>query len=98
VSLWRMSGGQTFHAIDWRWIAKGLGVALPLMLASLAVRGIFTIDRFWVEAIGGASTLGAYVLFVGVATAVLSFVDAGIVDFAYPRVIRSARSGANTNF
>ncbi|MFN4211028.1 MAG: lipopolysaccharide biosynthesis protein [Devosia sp.] len=98
ASLWRMSGEQAFGAISWRWIARGLGVALPMMLASLAVRGIFTIDRFWVEAIGGAGVLGAYVLFVGVATAVLSFVDAGIVDFAYPRVIRAARSGAAADF
>lgn len=98
ASLWRMSGGQAFNAINWRWIVNGLGIALPLMLGSLAVRGIFTFDRFWVEAIGGASVLGAYVLFVGVATAVLSFVDAGIVDFAYPRVVRAARSGAGADF
>lgn len=98
ASLYRVSGHGISSAIDWRWIAKGMSVALPLMLASLSIRGLFTIDRIWVQMIGGADVLGAYVLFISVATAILSFVDAGIVDFAYPRVVRAARSGETKEF
>lgn len=98
ASLRRIESDKAAASINWSWLARGLKVALPLMLASLAVRGIFTLDRFWMEMIGGAGVLGAYVLFIGVATAVLSFVDAGIVDFAYPRVVGAARSNKPETF
>lgn len=81
------------HPVDWRWIALGLRTSLPLMVASLAVRGIFTIDRFWADALGGPAALGAYVLFVGLAMAVLSFLDAAVIDFAYPRIVAAVKSG-----
>lgn len=98
VVLNRIAGKGAAFSLDWSWIKQGLGVALPLMIASLAIRGIFTVDRFWVEAIGDGSTLGAYVLYVSAASAILSFVDAGIVDFAYPRVVRAAKAGDLTDF
>lgn len=81
------------HPVDWRWIVLGLRTSLPLMVASLAVRGIFTVDRFWADALGGPAALGAYVLFVGLAMAVLSFLDAAVIDFAYPRVVATVKSG-----
>ncbi|EKF59374.1 O antigen flippase [Agrobacterium albertimagni AOL15] len=97
-TLLRLTGQTGANSINWRWIVKGLSVALPLMIASLSLRGVFTIDRVWIELIGGAEVLGAYVLFIGVATAILSFVDAGIVDFAYPRIVLAARSGKSEEF
>lgn len=96
--FYRITERVAARHIDWRWIGKGLTVALPLMAASLSIRGIFTIDRIWVEQLSGGDVLGAYVLFIGVATAILSFVDAGIIDFAYPRVVKSAKTGNNTEF
>lgn len=98
ASLYHITDRSTVKAVDWRWIGKGLSVALPLMVASLSVRGMFTIDRIWVEWIGGADVLGAYVLFIGVATAILSFIDAGIVDFAYPRIVLAAKTGKIEEF
>lgn len=35
--------------IDWGWIATGIKVAIPFLLATLAIRGIFTFDRYWVK-------------------------------------------------
>lgn len=98
ASLYRITERGPAQGIDWRWIGKGLTVALPLMVASLSIRGLFTIDRIWVERLGGGDVLGAYVLFISVATAILSFVDAGIIDFAYPRVVKTAKTGNATEF
>lgn len=93
VRLLELPRSSLRQPIDWRWIAVGLRTSLPLMVASLAVRGIFTIDRFWADALGGPATLGAYVLFVGLAMAVLSFLDAAVIDFAYPRIVATVKSG-----
>lgn len=79
------------HPINWTWIRRGVRAAIPLLIASLAMRGIFTIDRYWVESISSLSVLGAYVLFVGMASAVLSFLDAGVVVFFYPKLVSSAK-------
>ena len=94
----RFDDAATSPSIDWRWIGKGLRVAAPLLLASLSIRGIFTIDRYWVESAAGLSALGAYVLFIGMATAVLSFLDAGVIDFLYPRLVAAARAQDDAAF
>lgn len=79
--------------IDFVWLIHGLKVALPFFIASVAVRGIATFDRFFVEEFGGLELVGVYVVFIGMATAVISFIDAGVVDFAYPKLVSAARAG-----
>jgi O-antigen/teichoic acid export membrane protein len=84
--------------VDWRWIKKGIGVAIPLLIGTLAVKGLNTFDRYWVESIGGLEPVAAYVLFAGIATAVKAFLDAGVFVFSYPGLIRAARDGNPTVF
>ncbi|MBH2032227.1 MAG: oligosaccharide flippase family protein [Pseudomonadales bacterium] len=73
--------------VDWKWIRKGLKVAIPLLVATLAIRGVFTLDRYWFGALAGLDILGAYVLFMGVCNALMSFLDAGVFAFIYPSLI-----------
>lgn len=80
ISGWRKE-------IDWSWIGKGLKVATPFLIATLAIRGVFTLDRYWLEALAGLEVLGAYVLFMGLCTALMSFLDAGVFAFNYPGLI-----------
>ena len=89
---------QKLSPIDWRWIRKGIGIALPMLAAALAIRGLFTFDRYWIEALGGFDTLGAYVLFAGIAGGIISFLDAGVVVFFYPRLISAARNNKVVEF
>lgn len=73
--------------IDWHWIGKGLRTAIPLLLATLAIRALFTLDRYWFEALAGLQIVGAYVFFMGMSNALISFLDAGVFSFMYPRLI-----------
>lgn len=86
------------NPIDWGWILQGIKIAIPLLLASLVVRGMFTFDRFWVESISGLGALGAYVFYMGMATAVLSFLDAGVIVFVFPGLVAAAKSGDDAKF
>ena len=99
-SLWvaRAIELRRFTAIDWKWIKKGVRVALPMLAAALAISGLLTFDRYWIEALGDLETLGAYVLYAGIATAVISFLDAGVVVFFYPRLVGTARSKNTQEF
>ncbi|WFE72462.1 hypothetical protein P8S55_05035 [Halomonas sp. M1] len=76
-------------SINWNWISRGIKVAFPLLVATLALRGMFTIDRYWVQNLSGTDVLAAYVLYAGVANTVMSFLDAAVFVFLYPKIIRA---------
>jgi len=101
VGAWRLSqlgisGWQ--RSIDWQWIIKGLRIALPLLAATLAIRGVFTLDRYWFEALSSREVLGAYVLFMGFCGALMAFLDAGVFAFIYPGLISAHNKGEDAAF
>ena len=73
--------------VDWEWVKKGLRIAVPMLVATLALRGLYTVDRYWFEALAGLEVLGAYVLFMGMCNALLGFMEAGVFTFLYPAMI-----------
>lgn len=84
--------------VEWVWLKKGVLVALPLLMATLALRGIMTVDRFAFEVLNGPDLLGVYTLFMGMAGAVLAFMDAGVFAFLYPRMITAHNSDDQSGF
>lgn len=98
VAIWklkslRMGGWQS--ALDWQWIKKGIVISTAFLLATLALRGIQTFDRYFLEALGSIETVGAYVLFFGVAGTLLTFLDAGVFAFTYPALIKHHQAQEN---
>ncbi len=73
--------------VDWRWIRKGVAVSSMFLIATLALRGVQTLDRYWLEALNGIDMVAAYVLLLGVASTLLVFLDAGVFAFTYPSLI-----------
>ncbi|WP_298624461.1 oligosaccharide flippase family protein [uncultured Zoogloea sp.] len=89
ISKLRMLGIKGWKdSLDWHWIKRGIAVSTAFLVATLALRGIQTFDRYWLEAIGGVEVVAAYVLFTGVAGSLLAFLDAGVFSFAYPMFIK----------
>ena len=91
ISGWRKK-------IDWQWIGKGLKIAIPLLIATLALRGLFTVDRYWFADLANLETLGAYVLFMGISSALVSFLDAGVFAFIYPGLISAYHNKDSEEF
>lgn len=91
--LWRLDRSALARPVDWGWIRRGLRVAVPLLAGTLALRGIYTFDRYWMESFGGVAALAAYVLFAGIANAMMNFLDAGVFAFKYPALVRAAGQG-----
>ena len=89
VVLAKMGISGWSQKTDWSWIVKGIKIALPFLVATLALRGIQTIDRYWFESLVGLETLAAYVVFIGMSNALLSFLDAGVFAFLYPILVRA---------
>lgn len=77
-------------AINWQWIKRGTHVALPFVFATLSLRALYTVDRYWIEALNGLEVLAAYVLFMGIANVIMTFLDAAVFTFIYPTLIAAA--------
>lgn len=74
--------------IDWIWVKKGILTSMAFLTATLALRGIQTFDRYWLEELGSIEDVATYVLLLGVASALLIFLDATLFSFAYPTLIQ----------
>ena len=81
----RISGWST--PVDWAWVKKGVAISTAFLAATLALRGFQTLDRYWLEALGGIELVGAYVLLLGIAGTMIVFLDAGIFAYTYPALI-----------
>lgn len=90
LGLWyirRQSFGSWRHPVDWAWVRRGIKISTAFLIATLALRAMQTSDRYLVEAFTGLEGVAAYVLFLGVASALMTFLDAGVFAFAYPELI-----------
>lgn len=74
--------------INWTWIKKGIAYSIAFLIATLAFRGVLTFDRYWLEAIDGIELVGAYILLIMIAGSLVTFLDAAVFSFAYPKLIR----------
>lgn len=83
---------------DWSWIIRGIKTAFPLLLATLSIRGIYTLDKYWFEHLTSLEILGAYILFIGMTNALLSFLDAAVFMYTYPTLIGAFNSGSKRAF
>lgn len=84
--------------VDWSWVRRGLKISIPLLVGTLFLRGIYTIDRYWFEILVSREALGAYVLFIGICNALMSFLDAGVFVYSYPSLIKKYNEGDQKGF
>lgn len=92
----KMGGWNT--KINYAWIKDGIKVSGLFLIATLALRGLQTIDRYWVQYLNGLEVVGAYVLFIGMASTLMTFLDAGVFSFSYPTLINMYNQGDKKGF
>lgn len=73
--------------VDWYWVKKGIAISTAFLVATLALRGFQTIDRYWLESLGGIEVVGAYTILIGVAGTLMVFLDAGVFAYTLPALI-----------
>lgn len=84
--------------VDWNWLRKGIKVSGFFLLATLALRAVQTLDRYFQQSFAGIDSVAAYVLFLGMAAALLTFLDAGVFAFGYPDLIARYQRGDASRF
>ncbi|MCK5354868.1 MAG: hypothetical protein KAJ63_07085 [Methyloprofundus sp.] len=93
--LW---GDFFISSIDWSWIYQGLKVAALFFVGTIAIRGIFTLDRYFVEVISGSKILGVYTLYMGICFSLIGFIDAAVFSFRYPKLVSLYSSNQRGKF
>lgn len=81
------------NEIDLQWIRRGVRVALPFMIGTLCLRGIVTVDRYWLEALTNRELLGVYTFFLGMVSTLPALLEAGVLAFLSPGLISAAHKG-----
>jgi len=59
---------------------------------------LYTLDRYWLDALAGLEVMGAYVPFMRIANAMLPFLDAGVIAFSYPKLITALQQASSAEF
>ena len=96
--LYKKNIGNWKKKLKLKWIFRGIKIAIPLLISTLALRTILTIDRYWIDYLLGSEILGVYVLFIGFVASMMSFMDAGVFSFRYPNLIRYHNLKKKINF
>lgn len=97
-SLKKAKMGGWKSEIDYSWILKGIKVSGLFLIATLALRGLQTVDRYWMQYLNDLEVVGAYVLFIGMASTLMTFLDASVFSFSYPALIKLKNDGDKIAF
>jgi hypothetical protein len=87
-------GAKSAARLDFSRIRRGLLVSVVFLVASLASKGMLTIDRYLLQGFEGAEAVGVYTFYAGIANVILLTVESGVLASRFPRLIASHRSGA----
>lgn len=101
IGMWailREASPWHFWPWDWAWLRRGFGVGLLFLTATMCFKALTTFDRYVVKALDGLDQLGVYVFYMGMAMAIMSFLDAAVLSFLYPRMISAYRQGDHVTY
>ena len=91
--IYREISPWTFYEIDWVWIKKGFKIAALFFIATICFKALTTTDRYIVEILNNLDILGVYVLYIGIAMSVVTFLDTAVFSFLYPRAVTLFKKG-----
>lgn len=99
-ALVKASGGLGFlsEGVDWRWIRRGLKVAIPMFIGTISLNFVTSVDRYWFESLQGREMLGGYVFYMSISAAMMSFLEAGVFFFMYPSIVAAHSAGNEALF
>jgi O-antigen/teichoic acid export membrane protein len=83
--------------IDLGWMWKGVKVAVPLLVGTLALRSLYIVDRYSLSYFSDYSAVGIYSFYSSFANALLAFVDAVVVMQLYPKIVSAVKQSDAVN-
>lgn len=87
VIIWKELTPWRSWPVNWGWLRKGFTIGSFFLIGTMCFRALLTFDRYSVEALVGSDLLGVYVLYMGMAMAVISVLDPAVFSFLYPKLV-----------
>lgn len=83
--------GSIFN-VDIKWIKNGILIAIPLLITTLMLRGLYISDRYLLKFLSSTEELAVYSFYSNMSNALIAFIDAAVVMRFYPKVISTYNS------
>jgi O-antigen/teichoic acid export membrane protein len=84
--------------INWTAILNGLRVSSHLLVSTLALRTLFTFDRYFIEWYVSTESVGVYTFYSSLVNGISGFIDAGVIVFQAPQIVKSYKLGNMVEF
>lgn len=79
--------------IDWSWIKKGAFGAVPFLGATLAMKGVETVDRYFIRYYHREAMVGIYTFYSSIANVVQTFIFTGVTMILFPKIVSAYQQG-----
>lgn len=84
--------------IDLRWIKAALKSVMPMIPVAITYQGFFTFDRILMKNNIDLNVGASYMVYASSATALLTIIDAGLIAFFMPRILKSSYTESRQDF
>ncbi|POE22086.1 hypothetical protein BV923_11420 [Pectobacterium odoriferum] len=92
----KISGWQ--EKVDWKWISTGIKICSVFLIGTLALRFSSVAERYWLQDLTTIEIVGVYSFFIGISSVVSNFLDAGVIAFKYPKLIKAYTENNNIEY
>ncbi|WP_156906782.1 lipopolysaccharide biosynthesis protein [Desulforegula conservatrix] len=72
---------------NWKWIIRGIETSIPFFIGTLALRGTYTLDKFFLKFNWGEMYVGIYSFYLSITTSLQYLIDAAVLFIYFPKVI-----------
>jgi O-antigen/teichoic acid export membrane protein len=79
--------------VDRAWIRRGLRVALPFLVSTLAFRALLTVDRYALQLYWGSEAVGVFTFYAIFRNAIQGFLESSVLFILRPHVITAHAQG-----
>lgn len=90
-SLVRILPRAPSRSIDLAWLRRGVATGLRMLVGTLSIRGLFTVDRMILALLAPPEVLGVYVFYTSLCLSFTTLFDTGVLPYFWPRLLEAAR-------
>lgn len=83
---------------DWVWVRRGLLIALPFLVSTVATTGMSTVDRYALDYALGKSAVGVFTFFMFARSAIQGLTEVGVRLVLQPRIVIAQQTGAHDQY
>jgi len=98
--IWRyLPAGEILRSpVDWRWIFRGVSKSFPVWVGTIGLAAGVYVDRFVVQRFLSLTEVGVITFYGTFTNALIALLQAGVIAFAMPRLVRYHRERDNSAF